>query len=118
MKDPGTFEDGVGGNENQSLIARLDGVNAGGQPVFFGSEIAEASIPRRLSCAAAKDNESHCLAIDAARRAHEADLQDASKREKRLQNELANTQVLFLSLAFSLCLHLGMASMLQAPCGR
>lgn len=46
--------------------------------------------------AAAKDNESHCLAIDAARRAHEADLQDASKREKRLQSELANTQVLSL----------------------
>ena len=53
--------------------------------------------------AAAKDKESHCLAIDAARRAHEADLADASKREKRLQSELANTQVLPPSLSSSLC---------------
>lgn len=43
--------------------------------------------------AAAKDNESHCLAFDAARRAHESDLSDASKREQRLKSELASTQV-------------------------
>lgn len=46
--------------------------------------------------AAAQENEAHVLALDAARRAHEADLSDATKREKRLQTELASTQVLAL----------------------
>lgn len=44
--------------------------------------------------AATKDNEAHLLAIDSARRAHEADLADGSKREKHLQTELASTKVL------------------------
>jgi hypothetical protein len=43
---------------------------------------------------AAKDNESHLVALDAARRAHELDLNDASKREKRLKGELSAVEVL------------------------